>query len=80
MDAKQLLRHLLATLSYRTRHALKEAPEGFDDFEAGLDTRTPCQILNHINAILYTTELRCRGQKPDMRRNFPGMRPSRHFT
>ena len=71
MDAKHLLRHLLATLAFRTRHALREAPAGFDDFEAGLGARTPCQILNHINAILYTTELRCRGQKPDMPEELP---------
>jgi hypothetical protein len=66
MDSKDLLRHFLATLAFRIRHILNDAPEGFEDFEVGLDTRTPGQILNHINRILHFTELTCRGKQPGL--------------
>ena len=71
MDATRLLRHLLATLAYRTRYVLKDCPEGFEHFEAGLETRTPEQILNHINTILQATNQMCRGQKPEAPEDLP---------
>jgi hypothetical protein len=71
MDSKDLLRHYLATLAFRTRHVLRDAPEGFEDFEVGLDTRSPSQILNHINAILHMTELACRDKKPTLPDELP---------
>jgi hypothetical protein len=55
MHNTEILRRLLASLAYRTRHAVNEAPVGFDEFEAGMDMRTPLDILNHINAILAWT-------------------------
>jgi hypothetical protein len=47
MDEKrELLRHTLATLAYRTTRALENAPESFADFDrAG---RRPIQILAHM--------------------------------
>ncbi len=56
MQSTDLLRRLLASLAYRTRHAVNEAPVGFDEFEAGMETRTPLEILNHINGILAWTK------------------------
>jgi hypothetical protein len=56
MQSTEILRRLLASLAYRTRHAVNEAPIGFDEFEAGMDSRTPLEILNHINGILAWTK------------------------
>jgi len=47
MDEKrELLRHTLATLAYRTTRALENAPESFADFEGA--GRRPVQILAHM--------------------------------
>ncbi len=51
MDEKRdLLRHTLATLAYRTARALENAPASFADFDnAG---RRPVQILSHMGDLL----------------------------
>lgn len=46
--ARQLLRHTLATLAYRARKPLTDAPSGFSDFRASESSRTPGQILAHL--------------------------------
>jgi hypothetical protein len=38
---RELLRHTLATVAYRGGKAVRNAPEGFADFQAGDGTRTP---------------------------------------
>ena len=38
----------MATVAYRGGKAVRNAPEGFADFQAGEGTRTPGQILAHI--------------------------------
>jgi hypothetical protein len=45
---RELLRHALATVAYRTSKAVRNAPAGFADFHAGEGVRTPAQILAHI--------------------------------
>jgi hypothetical protein len=47
-----LLRHTLATLSYRAGKALRGAPPEFASFQASLSTRTPAQILAHMGDLL----------------------------
>lgn len=47
-DARELLRHTLATVAYRGGKALRGAPESFADFRSGDSSRTPAQILAHI--------------------------------
>jgi hypothetical protein len=49
---RELLRHTLATLAYRGGKALRNAPEGFAEFQAGGGVRTPGQILAHIGDLL----------------------------
>jgi hypothetical protein len=46
--ARQLLRHLVATVAYRGAKPLRGAPASFASFRAGDTTRTPVQILAHI--------------------------------
>lgn len=45
---RQLLRHLIATLAYRTAKALRNAPEGFADFQAPGGVKTPVRTLAHM--------------------------------
>ena len=49
---RELLRHTLATLSYRGGKALRGAPAGFEDFRAGDSSRTAGQILAHLGDLL----------------------------
>ena len=53
MDAKrELLRHFLASLAYRTQKALRGAPAEFGDFEAGNQIRTPKELVRHMTSVL----------------------------
>lgn len=47
-----LLRHFLATLSYRTTLAIKDAPSHYPDFDMGKGVRKPVEILNHITFLM----------------------------
>ena len=50
-----LLRHYLATLSFRTTIALKNAPTNYPELEIGKDVRKPLEILNHITFLMAYT-------------------------
>jgi hypothetical protein len=47
-DARQLLRHTVATVAYRGGKALRNAPAGFGEYRLSPATRTPLQILAHL--------------------------------
>jgi hypothetical protein len=47
-----MLRHCVATLAYRGGKALRGAPDGFGTYSAHPGTRTPLQILAHVNDLL----------------------------
>jgi hypothetical protein len=49
---RELLRHTLATLAYRGGKAIRNAPSGFAEFQAGGGVRTPGEILAHIGDLL----------------------------
>lgn len=51
-DKRHMLRHFLAALAYRTQKAVRDAPEGFADFRAGNDVRTPCELVRHMTSVL----------------------------
>jgi hypothetical protein len=44
-----MLRHTVAVVAYRGGKAIHGAPATFADFKTGTTTRTPVQILAHIN-------------------------------
>jgi hypothetical protein len=46
--AREMLRHTVATVAYRGGKALRDAPAGFADFQAGEGVRSPGQILAHL--------------------------------
>src|SRR5579863_79622 len=45
---RELFRHTLATVAYRAGKAVRNAPAGFGEFQAGGGARTPGQILAHL--------------------------------
>jgi hypothetical protein len=61
-DARQLLRHTLATLAYRGGKAVRGAPDGFAPFTPAPGSRTPAQILAHVGDLLDWTVSLCRGE------------------
>jgi len=51
-DKRELLRHTVATLAYRGRKAVSDAPAEFKDFRIADDARTPGEILAHVVDLL----------------------------
>jgi len=49
---RDLLRHFLAAVAYRTQKALRGAPLGFADFRAAPGVRTPHELLRHMSDVL----------------------------
>jgi hypothetical protein len=53
MEAKrEMLRHFLAALAYRTQKALRDAPDDFGSFQAGNQVRTPVELVRHMTSVL----------------------------
>ena len=48
----ELVRHLLATLVYRTTKIIYNAPENYPKTSIGNGARTPEKILGHINSLI----------------------------
>ena len=48
ISVRDLLRHSVATIAYRGGKTVRDAPQGYVDFCAGANVRTPIQILTHI--------------------------------
>jgi hypothetical protein len=51
-EKRQMLRHFLAALAYRTQKALRGAPESFAEFNPGAQTRTPHELIVHMRSVL----------------------------
>ncbi len=51
-DRRELLRHFLAALAYRTQKALRGAPADFGSFCAAEGVRTPARIVCHMTSVL----------------------------
>lgn len=51
-EAVALFRHAIAALGHRFQVAVQDAPSGFADYLACSGSRTPGQILAHINVLL----------------------------
>ncbi len=50
--SREMLRHTVATLAYRSAKAVRDAPDSFGSFKASPTTRTPAEILAHIGDLL----------------------------
>ena len=51
-EAREILRHTVATLAYRGGKAIRDVPDTFGAFRAGPTIRTPLSILAHIGDLL----------------------------
>ncbi|MCC6150398.1 MAG: hypothetical protein IT461_09135 [Planctomycetes bacterium] len=60
-DQRELIRHFIATLSYRLTKAAAGAPENFGAFKQG-EARAPVEVLHHINDMLRFANGRFRAQ------------------
>jgi len=62
ISARDLLRHSLATIAYRTGKIVRNAPPAYVDFQAGQNCRAPVQILAHIGDLLDWAFSMAKGQ------------------
>jgi hypothetical protein len=62
VSARELLRHSLATIAYRAGKIIRDAPQGYVDFQAGHNCRTPVQILAHIGDLFDWALSMAKGQ------------------
>jgi hypothetical protein len=77
---RQLLRHAVATVAYRGGKALGGAPDGFAEFRAGEESRTPGEILAHISDVLDWGLTLARGsEKYDVSDSLPWDQASQRF-
>ncbi len=51
-DKRQLLKHFLAAIAYRTQKALRDAPPSYATFRAAPGVRTPHEVLFHMTSVL----------------------------
>jgi hypothetical protein len=61
-SSRTLLRHALATLSYRGAKTLRDAPPGFAAFKPGPTARTPLEIVAHLGDLFDWSLHLCRGE------------------
>jgi len=59
---RELLRHLVAALTFRAQVALLDAPESFADFKIDEAVRTPAEILAHLGDLLQGSLLLMKGE------------------
>lgn len=51
-DKRIMLRHFLAALAYRTQKALRDAPPDYGSFRATPKSRTPQELVRHMDSVL----------------------------
>jgi len=62
---RELLKHFLAAIAYRTQKALRDAPDHYPTFSAGNRVRTPLEILHHMTSLMgYVRTFFVGGQYP----------------
>jgi hypothetical protein len=61
--ARELLRHTLATVAYRARKAVRDAPPGFADVRAADTSRTAVEILAHMGDLFDWALSLAKGQQ-----------------
>jgi len=51
-DKRYMLCHFLASIAYHTQKALRDAPAGFESFRIGAKSRTPQELIRHMDSVL----------------------------
>jgi hypothetical protein len=71
---RQLIKHFLAAIAYRTQKSIRDAPETFWTFAAGNQVRTPIDILRHMTSVLgYARTSFIGGDYPVRPKMLPGV-------
>jgi hypothetical protein len=52
MTQRSMLKHLLGAIAYRAQKALRDAPDSYADFHAGMNVRTPHELVRHMTGVL----------------------------
>lgn len=60
---RRIMRHLLATLAYRTGKAVRVADESFASFRLDKDSRAPVEILAHMGDLMDWALSMAKGQR-----------------
>jgi tRNA U55 pseudouridine synthase TruB len=68
---RDILRHYLAVLAYRTQKAVREAPSGYLDFQAGHGVRSPREVLDHMTQLMAFAAKRVTGSAQDVDKQDP---------
>jgi hypothetical protein len=61
----ELVRHLLATLVYRTTKIIRDPPENYPETSIGNGVRTPEKVLGHINSLIQLSNRFWSPHKPE---------------
>ena len=51
-EKREMLRHYLAAIAYRTQKALRDRPASFGEFRAARGVRTPRELVRHMTSVL----------------------------
>jgi hypothetical protein len=51
-ESRRLLQHFLAALAYRTQKSLRDAPPGYSDYRAEVNSRTPHELVWHMSGLM----------------------------
>jgi len=60
-DERELLRHFLAVLAYRTQKAVKNAPLTYPGSSLGASIRSPVEILRHMTELMGNSAAKLAG-------------------
>jgi len=62
MEKKELFRHLLATVAFRAKVAISDAPIDFASFSLNETIRTPVEILAHMGDLIDGSHFLMKGE------------------
>ena len=51
----ELLRHIISTIKYSFEKSINGSTDTFSDFSLGKDSRSPKEIVQHMNEVIYST-------------------------
>src|SRR5262245_34307115 len=52
LDERTFLRHVVATLAYRSEKVLRDPPPGFAAHRIGTNSRTPLELVGHLGDLI----------------------------
>ncbi len=53
----ELLRHIISTIKYRFERSINGSHQAFADFSLGKGSRSPKEIIHHMNDVIYATRV-----------------------